>query len=56
MNPQNELVSQPKKEQEINDCPPWHGQALHHQGYDLLAVSTFLSPPALWVLISVNRN
>lgn len=52
VNPKNVTV----KEQEINDCPPWHRQALHYPGYDLLAVSTFLSPPALLVVISVNRN
>lgn len=52
VNPRNVTV----KEQEINDCPPWHRQALHYQGYDLLAVSMFLSPLALLVVTSVNRN
>lgn len=35
------------KEQEINDCPRWHRQALQYRGYDLLAVSTFFTPSCL---------
>ena len=52
VNPRNVTV----KKQEINDRPFWHRQTLQYQGYDLLAVSTFLSPPASLVVISVNRN
>lgn len=51
VNPRNVTV----KEQEINDCPPWHRQALQYCGCDLLAVSTFLTP-ACQLFLSIETQ
>lgn len=51
VNPRNVTV----KEQEINDCPPWHRQALQDWGCDLLAVSTFLTP-ACQLFLSIETQ